>query len=193
MLRKSACSSMIFALALGGIAFGDGMMAPTSARPELAPMEAGQKAILIDDGVTETILFQVTYRGPRNDFAWVIPVPGKPGPQGVDEGSQWFLDYVQALTSPVVVTEGPRSSRSAQMSGMSGMGAPPAGRAAGRAAPSVPPPRVIEDRRLDVGPYQVSVLEATGKGVLGDWLRAHGFVIPAGADRDLDGYVGRGW
>jgi hypothetical protein len=165
------------------------MMPP---RLDIPAMEAGQRAVIIDEGATESIVFQVTFRGARSNFAWVIPVPGKPGPDDVDQGSQYFLDSVGAMTSPTVVTEAPGQFHglglmAAKRAEGSMSGAMKAGGPGGEA------PTVVELERLHAGPYQVSVLAATGKGVLGDWLRARGYPMPQAVDRDLDGYVGRGW
>ena len=186
-MRHARLGLPILCLGLAAFALADGGMfgGPQPYLGVVPPMESGQKAIIIDGGPTEVIVYQVTYRGPRDAFAWVLPVPGKPGPRDIDDGCRSFFDAVERVTSPTVFTN-------KRIPGLGPVGGTMGG-APGRLGSVQASPTVVELEHLSVGPYKVSVLAATGKGVLGDWLRAHGFRTSPAADHDLDGYVSRGW
>lgn len=177
-------AAIVALVAAAGTALGDGMVVP---KVEAAAMEAGQKAIIIDCGDREVIVFRITYSGAAEDFAWVVPVPGRPDPDDISQGSAWFFEYVYGTTSPKVITLPPEHE------GKQAMEAIRAGAGGPGTMGSGSKPEVLEWYTLTVGPYRVSVLSATGKGVLGQWLRQHGFGLPAAADAALDSYVGRGW
>lgn len=53
--------------------------------------------------------------------------------------------------------------------------------------------RVVVHDRLKVGPYQATVLSATGPGVLTNWLRNHHYRFPEEGQEVVDGYVERRW
>ena len=161
-----------------GRAAADGMVAASVGR---SVAEAAQKAVILDlgDG-NETLLLQVTYSGTAGDFAWVVPVPRRPVPNGIASGSGWFVKRLYEETAPRVVTY--EAEPETQM-----LAGGPAMEAARRGG------RVIVWQTLRVGPYQAQVLEATGPGVLARWLEGHGYRLPEGAGEVLEGYVRQGW
>ncbi|MCD6350544.1 MAG: DUF2330 domain-containing protein [Armatimonadetes bacterium] len=149
-------------------------------------LSAAQKAVVIVAPGWETLLLQTTYSGPPRAFAWVVPVPSPPPQGGVGVVGQDFVDGLFDITSPLVYTEVAES--------------PSAGKKQAAGPPSAPPgygsvrrSQVIVRQRLEIGPYSGAVLQATGPGVLPDWLRREGFNFPAEADPIVASYVSRGW
>ncbi len=196
MRRTMAACSLAALVISAQLALADGMFMP----PRLSPRAAGetgaasttQKAVIIDmaDG-KEVLLLQTTYQGPAEDFAWVIPVPGRPSRENVFEASTDFLDVVFRQTMPRVETEieDPLAGKDFFNTLMAPQFA--GGRIAGTG--SVPPPQVIVHERMQVGMYDAEVLSATGTGVLAGWLVDNGYQVPHKADELLDTYVQKGW
>ncbi len=179
-------------------AFFDKMGAATSVS------EPAQKAVILRDGAQhEILLLQTTYHGSAAEFAWVVPVPSLPARGDVFLALPYFIQRVEETTAPRTRTVlhdplvgrgawGPREQRDLVFEppgsfhgGM--MGPPP-----GPGGPA-PPPVVVVHERMAVGEYDVSVLSATGPGVLAGWLRKHGYAFPAHAGPIADDYVRRGW
>jgi hypothetical protein len=148
-----------------------------------------QKGVMIElpEG-REVLLLQTTYHGPSSDFAWIIPVPGKPSAEDVFLASPEFIDAVLALTGPqvrtTIVGEMPGRARPGATLGSDGG----LGGAAAEARRAV---KVHE--RMKVGSYDVTVLSADRLGVVTDWLSDNGYRIPADSEVILDRYVMRGW
>lgn len=155
----------------------------------------GQQAVILRDGTShEILLLQTTYRGSSADFAWVIPVPGRPAREDVFLANPNLMVEVEQRTRPQTRTilrdplAGSDRSRSYQRAGM-GPGLP-----AGPGGPgSEAAPKVIIHERMEVGDYDVSVLSATGHGVLVSWLNQNGYAFPRHAGPLVDDYVARRW
>jgi hypothetical protein len=130
--------------------------------------EPNQKALLWLEGGRETLILQVKYEGAAGDFGWVVPVPGRPK---IDTAPSELFDELAVVTQPIVVM--PRGTK-----GTAGMGA----------AEGV---TVLE--RVQVGPYDATVLAATDEGALAEWLRECGYKMPPRAEEVLESYVARGW
>ena len=141
-----------------------------------------QKAIMIElpEG-REVLLLQTTYHGPAEDFAWIIPVPGRPERDDVFEASPRYMDWIFAATRPRVATtiNGQPLSLAGSHGGLGGggLGAEP----------------VIVHERMTVGIYDVTILSATRLNVLADWLSERHYELPEGSDPILDAYVLKRW
>jgi hypothetical protein len=150
-----------------GLAAGDGKF--FSAADDVR--EPNQKALLWLENGRETLILQVKYEGAAGDFGWVVPVPGRPK---IDTAPGDLFHELAIVTQSIVVLPGAarRGSRGP----------------AGGAAEGV---EVVE--RVQVGPYDATVLAATDEGALAGWLREHGYRMPLGAEDVLASYVARGW
>ncbi len=171
----------------GALALADGGFFPPLTS-EAAALSAAQKALIIHSPGAEALMLQTTYSGPAADFAWVVPVPARPKTQDIQVGNPAFFDAVFTATSPTVTTE-------VRVVGGEMMGAAdaPAPGAPGMATGQPGGPRVVVYDRLKVGPYEATVLAATGPGVLTAWLRDHGYRFPEDGQQVVDAYVERRW
>ncbi len=158
---------------------------------DLGAASTEQKGVIIElpEG-REALLLQTTYQGPAGEFAWVIPVPGEPGENGVFVASTAFIEHLLDTTAPRVEThiETPRvrhrqyedaaepPPEDLAPGGMGGLEA-----------------TVTVHRRMDVGDYDVSVLSATGPEVLIEWLNENGYATPTQHADVIDHYVRQGW
>jgi hypothetical protein len=192
---------------LGAAAFGDGMFIerPVSERVQgrggVASTE--QKGVVVElPNKREALLLQTTYQGPADQFAWVVPVPGRPEKSDVFLAEPKFIDELLKNTAPRIDTKiidarrkplwgnGFAASRSIPMGGMmkgaakDEMGGPP--------GDEVPPPVTVYDR-MEVGDYDVAVLSATEGHALASWLSDHGFRLPDSSSPILAHYVDQGW
>ncbi len=149
---------------------------------------ASQKAILIREGNSEVLLLQTTYAGPAAEFAWVIPVPGRPTARDVFPASTEFVDAIFLATQPTVETHivDPLRQYGRGTKVPPGAGPSPGG------APGAPE-RVTVWERMEVGDYDVAVLSATGAVVLIEWLNENGFAFPSEAEEIAAGYVHKQW
>ena len=174
---------------------GDGGFFKEKMIAQREPVSApGQKAVIIRDGDThEILLLQTTYRGPSAGFAWVVPVPGLPERGDVFEANPEAFTMLDQQTRPEVRVRiedplgprgfGPFSVRSKFTTVNAGL----------EDAESGSRPGVTVHDRMDVGDYDVSILSATGPGVLVDWLNRNGYSFPREAESIADDYVERGW
>ncbi len=144
-----------------------------------------QRAVIIEaEYGREILLLQTTYRGPASDFAWIIPVPGEPGPADVFMVGEKVMPYIFLGTAPRVSSlfdvERPASmgvfgGRAGEKDGGSGSGV------------------VTVHARMAVGDYDAAVLSATRTGVLVGWLADNGYRLPDGGERVVQHYVDKHW
>ncbi len=121
----------------------------------------------MDDG-RETLILQVKYEGAAGDFGWVVPVPGRPE---IDTAPGDLFLELAWVTRPILV---PSGWNKAQMGGVASAGV-----------------EVVE--RVQVGPYDATVLAATDPEALAGWLEERGYRMPEGAADVLKSYTDRGW
>lgn len=143
-----------------------------------------QRGVIIEaDYGYEILLLQTTYRGPAADFAWTIPVPGRPGPTDVFMVGEKIMPYIFEETAPrvssILDVERPASM------GMFGR----AGEKGGGGGGGV----VTVHARMAVGDYDAAVLSATGTEALVEWLAENGYGLPDGGEGIIAHYVGKGW
>ena len=87
-----------------GLCIADGCFSPPVATGRAAGRggvsSPHQRGVVIEaESGYEVLLLQTTYRGPAADFAWIIPVPGRPEPTDV------FM--VGDKVIPYIITSGP--------------------------------------------------------------------------------------
>ncbi len=198
-MRKACCLAYVGLIAAG--AWADGMFAEPILTERVAGRagvaSAEQKGVIIElpEG-REALLLQTTYHGPADRFAWVIPVPGKPGKDDVFLAAPQFIDEFMNATRPQVETQIVDSSRRFMMGfASSKRAAPPGGMPAAGEAGGLggPQPTVTVHERMTVGDYDVSVLSATGTTVLTDWLTRNGYRLPDGGEPVFRHYVEKQW
>ncbi len=150
---------------------------------------AAQKGVIIElpEG-RQALLLQTTYHGPASEFAWIIPVPGKPTAEDVFLASPEWIDTILALTSPQV-----RTTIVGEEPGRAGPGAT-LGYGGGLGGAAAETRRAVTvHERMKVGSYDVTVLSADRAGVVTDWLSDNGYRIPPDSEGILDRYVMKGW
>jgi len=140
------------------------------------PSSSVQQAYLMHFDGTETLCLQSNYRGPKVDFAWVVPVPSRPE---VSKGNPAILQTMEGLTRPkLAATES-------------------TGFSLGCSARDVDAEEVdlgvtvLESKRI--GEMMSVVLSARdGKGLL-QWLNDNRFHVPAKAQPVLQDYTAKGF
>ncbi|MBN2581726.1 MAG: DUF2330 domain-containing protein [Planctomycetes bacterium] len=138
------------------------------------PSSDVQQAYLMHFDGMETLCLLSNYRGPKADFAWVIPVPSRPE---VTKGNRDILSALEQMTRPKLAT---RSGPGVPM----GCSAPPAGEVDLGVT-------VLEAKRL--GELESVILSARdGRGLV-QWLTGKGFHVPDKARPVLDEYVQQGF
>lgn len=143
-----------------------------------------QKAVIIEaDYGYEILLLQTTYRGPAADFAWIIPVPGRPAPTDVFMVGEKIMPYIFEDTAPRVM-----SILDVERPASMGVFASAAGEKGGGGSGVV-----TVHARMAVGDYDAVVLSATETGVLVQWLANNGYRLPDGGERIIQHYVDKHW
>ncbi|CUW28197.1 DUF2330 domain-containing protein [Streptomyces reticuli] len=163
-------------------ACGCGAMVPGPAARIAVSQE---ESVLRWDGRQEQIVMRLTVGGDAEQAAWIMPVPHR---ATVRLGDPALFDQLAEAVAPVHRTryhfwprngDWPFDDRH-----LVGDAAPPPA----AAAPGV---GVVGRQRL--GPFDVARLTATDPAALQDWLRAHGFPLPARLKTALRPYVDRHW
>jgi hypothetical protein len=139
--------------------------------PRFHVSEPNQKALLWLDGGRETLILSVDYQGAVDEFGWVVPVPNRPK---ITLGPRDLFQRLAEITKPTTVDQRVEVPDSGEMAGAA-------------------PPSVEEIEKVQVGPYDATVLAAAQSSALAAWLRQHGYVMPSGATDVLQGYVSEHW
>jgi hypothetical protein len=130
---------------------------------------AQQKAFIFREGKQEHLVLSVRYEGGSADFAWIIPVEGKPKVDVLNGAPFNELNRLTEISRPDTA-----------MRNMS----------AGARAPGAPASvQVIE--RKEAGPYDLAVLKASDAGGLYEWLKTNQFNVSKDAKGAFDHYVQR--
>lgn len=140
-------------------------------RPGYWISETDQKAVIVFENNTETLILSTTFQGNAKDFSWIIPTPAQPQ---VDKGAYGIFEALQDLTNVY-------ESRSFDYSTPLGVGA----------MPEKATVNVIEQKKIDV--YDITVLEANDKEALYTWLKDNGYNYPEYGKTVLDDYIRNSW
>lgn len=115
-------------------------------------------------------------------FAWLLPVPAPLEEDRVAKVAPEVMDALIAGTDPRYTWT---TGCGLHLAGMYGCRADGTDTAASAGVDLL--------RELDVGPYQVAVLDAKVGGDVTGWLMEHGFKVTAELEPVLDGYLAEGW
>jgi len=138
--------------------------------------QSNQQAVILYDNravnATQHLILSVSFEGEAGEFAWVIPVPGKPEISLSDaEVFRELSDFtIRAIPEPPKWGFG---------CGLADIGPPSDG------------VDVIDEEV--VGPYATATLAATDPTALVDWLNANGYHFPEEGEEIIAEYVQKEW
>jgi|GEM_PF-3421752 len=131
--------------------------------------EPSQKAIIHWNDGTETMVLQVKYEGPAEDFAWIVPLPARPKVSAIEADKSPFAEI-----SLYTQRRGRWGSRGEQLD------------------KSADEKVEVLERKV-VGVYDVAVLAAADAKALTEWLNNHGYAFPKDRADVLAHYTKRKW
>ncbi len=156
------------------------LLLPQLARADGAPFppsnkyvtETDQKAVIIHENNTETIVLSVTFKGDPENFGWVIPIPSKPE---VEKSQDELFTALAELTAPV--SEG-------EYLPTFGLG--------GETAVKEPlKVDIIETKKIDI--YDITTITSEDPKALSKWLLENEYQIPKEASTILEEYTKNDW
>jgi len=131
--------------------------------------EPTQKAIIYWKDGKEIMVLQVKYEGPAEDFAWIVPLPGKPKVSAIDADKSPFAEI--SLYTQLRRRWGYR----------------------GKQAESEVDDKVTVLERKIVGVYDIAILAASDAGALSEWLNNNGYAFPEKRKDVLEHYTKKKW
>jgi hypothetical protein len=138
--------------------------------------QLAQRAVILYDrstgNGTQHLILSVSFEGDAEEFAWVVPVPGKPE---ITLSDAKLFEELSDLTIRAVPEPG----------------WPGFGCAAGDIGPPANGVDVIDEKV--VGPYATAVLAATNPTALVDWLNQNGYLFPEEAREIIGEYIEKEW
>ena len=149
----------------------------------IQPVEqAGEQIVFAVDSQagTTTMHVEITYEGPAEEFAWVLPVRGVPE---LEVSSKDLFDLLDATTAPRVGTSQQLGEQCLSFDADSGL-------IADTAAPPAPPGVEVLATQA-VGPYETTTLAATDASELVTWLQDNGYAVPDLLSNALTPYIGQ--
>jgi len=138
--------------------------------------QSNQQAVILYDSsavnATQHLILSVSFEGEAEEFAWVIPVPGRPEISLSDaEVFRELSDFtIRAIPEP-----------------------PKWGFGCGAADVGPPSDGVDVIEEEVVGPYATAILAATDPTALVDWLNANGYHFPEEGEEIIAEYVDKEW
>jgi hypothetical protein len=165
---------------------------------QTAPVkQAGEEIVFVDNpDSTVTAIIRITYVGPSQKFAWVVPVPGRPT---IGVSSETVFQRLDEATAPQywveVTVEGtckPGDSPGAAFDAEAGTGGAPSASNTTAASP------VATIDQGSVGPYEyVDVTAGPSHGdpakVATDWLKRNGYDLTGLESKALSPYLQAGF
>jgi hypothetical protein len=134
-----------------------------------SPVDQTAEHILftVNPDETVTAIVQISYNGDKDNFAWIVPVPGAP-----------TLDatFPQLAFQALDSATQPQYRKDTCYQGFALNGAPGAGGATSAGPPQADNGVTIIARQV-VGPYDTVTLEGTSANVIVDWLQKNGYRI----------------
>lgn len=131
-----------------------------------------QKAVIIYEKGTETMVISTQFRGDAKNFGWVIPVPARPE---VAKSADELFTSLNELTAPKYDYPVPMVQPLMQEKGAG-------------AGESV---QVLETKK--VGVYEIKILEASDAQALAKWLEENKYMYPKEGSYILDEYIRNRW
>jgi MYXO-CTERM domain-containing protein len=130
---------------------------------------------------------QVSYEGPSENFAWILPVPGEPE---IFLSIDTLFSTLAVATAPLFtlnrIDEGTCRNRNGGLFGGSNEVSLSMSDSGG-SDPTDDGVTVVA--QAQVGPYDTVTLQANSADELLDWLQANGYDLPDGLDSALSPYV----
>lgn len=168
MKKTLLVAALIVAFILPTVALADGgIIGP----PNFWMRETGQKAVIVFEKNTETLIISTTFEGDAKDFAWIVPTPSVPK---VTKAPYNLFDSLDTLTQIQYYNTGVIAPMALNE----------------KAAPTSAV-TVIEQKKVDI--YDITVLSATDKNALYDWLKQNNYYYPAAGKYILDDYISNDW
>ena len=168
-MKKLIFSVITILLLLPSFVKADGGILPP---PNHYIYETGQKAAIVYQDKTETLVLSTSFQGDAKDFAYIVPTPTQPQ---VSKITNDIFTNLESLTMPVYPT-GPVPM-------MGGFGT------TGVAEKS--DVTIVEEKK--VGMFEVKILSATDADALYVWLGENNFIYPADKKYILDDYIQNKW
>lgn len=161
-------TALIF-LFLPQIALADGAPFPPSNK---YVTETDQKAVIVYENGTETMVLSVTFKGDPENFGWVIPIPSKPE---VEKSQDELFTALADLTAP--------PAGATETIPYLGLGE----------KETAEPLKVdvIETKKIDI--YDITTVTSEDPTALSEWLSGHEYQIPKEASTILEEYTKNNW
>lgn len=132
--------------------------------------EPSQKAIIHWQDGKETLVLQVKYEGPAEDFAWIVPLPARPEIAALSPEKSPFAEISLFTQSRAQVPmDGPDETPALSGEGIN----------------------VLE--RRTVGVYDIAVVAGDSGVSLSQWLVKNGYAFPAAKKDVLNHYIKKQW
>ncbi len=150
--------------------------------------QSGEQIVFIlDPSGTVTVHVRVSYVGPSESFAWVVPVPAVPE---LGISSNGLFDALSGATSPThtLAYEAGECGGSYYYNDYAYSASSTDG--GGYADTGSSTVQVLD--RTEVGPYETVTLAAESAEALTDWLAANGYDVPASVGPAIAPYVAQG-
>lgn len=149
-----------------------------------SPVDQQAELILfsVEPGVGTTMVVQIGYAGGDADFTWVLPLGAVPDPASLEVFPQLALTSLAANTGPIFYP--PEDCWYWGVDADAGGGPPPS--APGENG------EVTVDLRLEVGPYDVAVVESESSAALVEWLTTNGYRITSPMEPYIQTYTEEG-
>jgi hypothetical protein len=128
--------------------------------------QPSQKAVILYENGREHLILSVRYEGDADEFAWVIPVPGKPD---IDVAHPELFHELFELTKIEEYSGGCSFVPGAEGPGVD----------------------VIAEEV--VGPYATATLSAEDPAALVNWLNSNGYYFPAEGEEIINEYIDKEW
>lgn len=168
--------------ALNGIYASQATTTPTSRSSAVVVLRAGETTVLS---------IRSDYEGPREPFALLIPVPAPIDEEQVGTVDPALFDRLERLTAPRLVDaweQDPCATDAREPSAETALDA----LEASRKETTFDRSGGGEERRFDVGEYDITVLAPASVEELSGWLERHGYSLPDSADAAIGPYIADG-
>ena len=133
--------------------------------------ETGQRAAIVYENKTETLVISTAFQGNAKDFGWLVPTPSMPT---ISKGSQELFTNLQHLTQ---YTE--PQPLGLQIDNVGGL------------APKDTGVTIVNQQQVDY--YDVTTLTATDKDALQKWLTDNKYNLPDASSYLLNEYIANKW
>jgi hypothetical protein len=192
--RLAPAAALVLALTLGASSMADAFCGFYVAQSDAKLYNKSSQVVLARDGDHTVVTLSNDYEGPLEQFALVVPVAVVPKKDQVHVGEGAWIEHLDQFTAPRLVEYPDPDPCPKEM----------AQRFANGVAMSVRGGRGEELRMLKgsgsvrveaqytVGEYDIVILSATESRGLMDWLKGHGYRVPAKAERIVGTYLRQG-